>query len=510
LNPPLEGNDHISKSPTDVASESTSNSHINAVASLSISSTVGIACQIIKGKLIAVLLGPTGMGVLSQLKQLSNLLQFFFGLGFYNGLIRHIALANKQGDDQQVKQQISSITLSVSFVTAVMTAACLFLTPSISAFLFGGDKRNAFLVTITLFSVPFAVLARVYKGILSGFKNVSSIVVAQILGDIVGVLVVVCLVIPFGLTGAAIAFAVYQVARFALLFYYSIKENGARVVLPTLQAFRVQAIKENSGYGLVSLIVSPINVLVVILVSGWIIEELGVEKNGIFIAAWTVSSVYLRVIYESAASYYLPVLAASQNNVVLGEHIDSALRLYMIGVSVVVITLGTIGETAITVMFSRDFGSAGELLAWLLPADLLRIVAETVGLGLYARKQLYAYLVIFIARTGLYLALARFLMPEYGLLGICYAYVITHIFYVLVCLASAWKLISYKPSTSTYHVIVKAIAISCVACGAASMLPLQFGRWLVLVVGILAWCVLFWKTEEMRTIWARIPMLGTK
>ena len=57
--------------------------HMKAVAKLSVASFVAIASQVIKGKLGAVMLGTEGVGVLSQLKYLSNLFQFIFGMGFF-------------------------------------------------------------------------------------------------------------------------------------------------------------------------------------------------------------------------------------------------------------------------------------------------------------------------------------------------------------------------------------------------------------------------------------------
>ena len=201
-----------------------------------------------------------------------------------------------------------------------------------------------------------------------------------------------------------------------------------------------------------------------ILISRWIIGTVGLDQNGIFAAAWTVSSMYLRVIYESAASYYMPVLATSADNEELREeHMDGALRLYLVGMPAIVIILSTMGETAIWLMFSKSFVASGVLLLWILPFDLLRVVTETTGLALFAKKKLFSYLGSYIFWTVCYLGIASQAIPAYGLLGVCYAYAISHSIYVCLQLLLAYVNFGYVPSRQTRWVIARGFLIAVIA-----------------------------------------------
>ena len=62
---------------------------------LTSASFVGTLTQIIKGKLMAVLLGTSGVGIFSQLSHLFNLLFSLSSLGFRNGIIKKVSQAGR-------------------------------------------------------------------------------------------------------------------------------------------------------------------------------------------------------------------------------------------------------------------------------------------------------------------------------------------------------------------------------------------------------------------------------
>ena len=148
--------------------------------------------------------------------------------GFSSGLIRHVAKAQSEGDEEQIQQQVSTIIALISLVSFIGTVLSMFLAPSISSFLFNGQTDKAGYVMIILLSVPSAILARTYKGILSAHRNVRAIVISQIAADVISVFVFAVLTYFQGIYGAVIAFAIYQLSRVILNFYLAWKSHGPR------------------------------------------------------------------------------------------------------------------------------------------------------------------------------------------------------------------------------------------------------------------------------------------
>ena len=71
-------------------------------------SMIGSLTQVIKGKLTALFLGPEGVGVLNQLTNLWSLFSVIASLGFYNGMLRHLAPAWSDGDRITFQRHMSS------------------------------------------------------------------------------------------------------------------------------------------------------------------------------------------------------------------------------------------------------------------------------------------------------------------------------------------------------------------------------------------------------------------
>jgi O-antigen/teichoic acid export membrane protein len=165
-----------------------------------------------------------------------------------------------------------------------------------------------------------------------------------------------------------------------------------------------------------------------------------------------------------------------------------------------VVLLSTLGEAAIWLMFSKDFAPSGKLLLWILPFDLLRVVSETTGLALFAKKKLVSYLGCYIIWTGCYLGIASQTIPTFGLNGFCYAYAISHSLFVCIQLVVTYATFDYVPSRSTRLIIVKGFLIA----GAASLwvgnYPSISSRILALVTCLLIWGFFSIGTPELTSI----------
>jgi len=72
---------------------------------------IGTLTQVVKGKLMAVLLGPTGVGIYSQLTSLFNLLFNLGSLGFRNGIIKRISVSIEDEDEVAYKAQYTSVLI---------------------------------------------------------------------------------------------------------------------------------------------------------------------------------------------------------------------------------------------------------------------------------------------------------------------------------------------------------------------------------------------------------------
>lgn len=394
---------------------------------LSSASFVGTLTQIIKGKLMAVLLGTSGVGIFSQLSNLFNLLFSLSSLGFRNGIIKKVSQAIEEGDDEKIKQQYASVFIFLTIISIIVVSVTGLLSPFISQLLFSDDGEKSHLVLMMLMSVPFAVMANIYRSLLSGYMAIKAIVKAQMLADIISLIPFVFLLLYVNLAGAVLAFVIYQFMKMIFNVNHFRKVCNLKIGLPRFNNYSWRDIHANISFGLSGLFLTSLNIVVMIFVSRHIIAELGLQENGLFSVALKVATVYLGAVYANASSYYFPLLAKNDNSASLSEDVNRMSRFYFYLLPPLIVIIMTGGELMMAILFSEEFLPAALFLLLILPGDLFRISAETLGLPLLVKEKFLAYNALYCWWCCVYVSLAVYMMEICGLLGVALAYLLSHI-----------------------------------------------------------------------------------
>ena len=434
-----------------------------AIALFSAGSFIGTLTQVVKGKLGAVLLGTDGVGVINQLTNTWNLLYSISGLGFYNGIVRRIAEAHAQEDRDALLRQLSTSLIFLTAFACTCAVLSLIASPLISRWIFVDAGEHAGLVAITLISVPFAITAQTYRGLLSGCQLVRPIVSAQVISDVLGLAVFVVLVLSMNLAGAAIAFSALHLMKLALQIFFVRRSLSGSYIVPHIAHFDWHEIRTNVGYGVNGLFLSSVGIFTVVIVSRWIISAQGLDANGLFSVAWKVASVYFGALYASASSYYFPSLVACKDDRDLGARINEAITLYFYLLPPVIIVLMLAGDTLMTLLFSPQFKMAATLLLFLLPGDLFRVLAEAMGMAFLARRRLLPYTLTYVLWAVSFLELSSLAISHFGVVGVAYAYLASQMLSAFAVYLCAKQVFLFQFSSTA----LRAIAVGVVACSAA-------------------------------------------
>jgi len=410
-------------------------------------SVVGTLTQVIKGKLTAVFLGTAGVGVLNQLTSVWSLFSVIAGMGFYNGMVRHMAEDWRREDRDAFRAHTSSSVLFLLMTSLIVTfIGCLF-SEWISSFIFDDNGQRAGLVCMILVSVPVFAIAQVYRAMLNATRSVSFMVRARIAADVSSVLVLAALVYPFGLRGAILGYIGLHILFLGFSIYYTRQALGRDLLMPRLSNFKWAEIRRNVGYGINGLVAVAVGIVTTIIVSRWIISSLDPGANGIFTMALKVATVYLGGLSAAAGGYYFPTLAASKTNSEMHAHVDETLALYLYLIPPIIVVLMASGDVLMRILFSAEFVPAAMLLLLILPGDLFRITAETVGMPLVVKQKLVVSTGLYIVWAAIYMSLVTWLLPEHGVLGVAAAYLISQIISAAMLLVTVRVILRYRMSS---------------------------------------------------------------
>lgn len=474
-----------------------------AIALFFTGSVIGTLTQVAKGKLGAVVLGPEGTGVLNQLTNAWNLLYALTGLGFYNGIVRRIAEAHTSADREALARQLSTSLLFLSAVASLGALLSAVLAWPLSHSLFADGGHHAPLVAITLLSVPFAIVAQTYKGLLSGCRLVRPIVSAQVASDAVGLVLFVILVLQMQLAGAVLAFSALQLLKLALQITAVRRAIPGMTILPAAAMFSWREVGLNVGFGINGLFMATLAVFTIVVVSRWIIAALGLDANGIFSVAWKVASVYFGAIYASGGSFYFPTLVACRDDTDLSLRINEAISLYFYLLPPLIIALMAAGEDLMILLFSREFGAAAGLLLLLLPGDLFRVLAEAMGMAFLARRRLVAYTMTYVLWAAAFLALSHLALPRYALIGVAAAYLASQIINAAVVYLCARRYFCFTLSGPTLRTLgagLVAVATAALALAQASDWPLRYAKGATILA---LWFAFAWTDARFRALAAQ-------
>lgn len=400
--------------------------HAKAFGALSGASFVQLAIRVARGKLMALVLAPAGVGVFNQLLTLANIFSNVSSMGFFSGVVREVAKSDSEGDKEAIKREISSAGIFLCALALVLSAVGVACSGLLSDLIFDDGGQRAGFVALTLISVPIGVAVQVYRALLSGLRHVSGIVKTRVYGDIASLAVLAALMIPLGLRGAVLAFIGGQLITLILNIRHAVQAVGGEVATVRFSHFSWSHVRHNIGISFVSVLIAVLSTLMVLLPSRWIISEMGVHENGLFVTAWRVSSIYIGAIYATSHSYIFPTLAATRSNAEMSSEVDGALKLYMLAIPPIILGVMALGDVLMLTLFSSAFVPAAILLCLILPGDIFRITAETMGLSFWSQKNIWSSLAL-RSWIFIYLGLVWVMLPRWGLLGVAGAYLIGQI-----------------------------------------------------------------------------------
>lgn len=388
-----------------------------------IASATGMVIGLLRSKLVAVLLGPSGVGILSNIG-IYNAFVSTAGSAFAGqGSTRAIAVARAEGRDERVDWLIRYSFLIPPAVGLLILAGTVALAPQVSALVMG-DSQYASLIAISAIAIPLYLLGASYAGVLQGFVRIGSLAKASIATTIVSLLVTVSLIVPLGLMGAVVAGSIVALVQLGIFFLREPWVVRGRRWRRRLD-FNWPALRPVLELGLASVVVTIASTLVTLLIRSDIVRVLGIDQNGIYQPVTAISDTYLEVLISSTSFYLFPrlteLLSAGRRSEASDE-IGHGLRV-ILAVTVPLLLLAiAFGEPIVVLLYSDRFRPAADPLAIQMAGNILKVITWSAGVALLPLGYYRAWLLIGIGNLAIKYIGVHLLLPILGLDGVAIAY----------------------------------------------------------------------------------------
>jgi enterobacterial common antigen flippase len=485
-------------------------SFARAFTSLSLASGVSMGANLVRGKLAALFLGPAGVGVFNQLALMWNLFQIGGSLGAFNGLVQHGTEAMVAKDDLALRRLSSTWWILLTAFSCVLAAAGALGSPTISNWLLSDGGKHAGLVALMLVSVPFASSAQVYRALLSSSRAISHLVRAQIVSDVGGAVVFVLLLPVFGLPGAIAGFASIHLLFYVLTAVSVRKTLGRDFVRPRTREFRWTLVRSNLGYGASGLIMIALSNVSIIMVSRMIIDRFGLDASGIFSNAWRIASVYLGAVTTATMSYYLPTLTRAETNQQMSREVNTTVRFYLFVMPPIMAAIMAAGEPIVWLILSRDFLPVAPLLLLFVPAELMRVLADTITVSLMARRRMLPFTMLFAFQTAIFVVGAYVGLPYLGLPGAACAYGLATTAAAIAAFVTCRSYVALRFERATAIALFRAAALLVAVMVAGFLLPFGLRRLLIVAAASLVWVLWSLRDDGAKAAMSRLAKIGSR
>lgn len=456
------------------------------------SSVVSISIGMIRTKVMAVLLGPAGFGLMGMYSSIAELAKSLATMGVNASGVRQVAEAVGSGEFDRVARTVT-VLRRISVLLGLLGAGLLILFArqiSNLTFASGGHALDIALLAIAVF---FGCLAGGLGAAIQGLRRISDQAKMPILSALSGTAIGIPMVYFFGEQGI-VPSLIGVAATGALASWWFMRK--ARIPSPAMSFRKVGSeagalLKLGFAFLASALMVTGAAYAVRLV----LLRESGVEAAGLYQSAWTLGGLYVGLILDAMGSDFYPRLTAvATDNAVCNRMVNEQAEIsLLLGGPGVIATL-TFAPLVIALFYSAKFYGAVEILRWICLGMAIRIIAWPIGFIVLAKGAQRLFFWTELAWTLLYLVLAWAWVKPFGPVAAGMAFFASHVvhgvlLYLIVRRLSGFRWVSANQRTGLVFLAV----IALVLCGFYLLPPLA-GT----MAGILA--VLFSSVYSLRAL----------
>lgn len=400
---------------------------ITSLNSFSVVLKIGIG--LITSKILAIFVGPSGMALVGNLRNFLTSLENISTLGFQNGIVKYAAENEKNKDELQ--KIISTVFISLLFM-AIFLSGILFFTASFwNQKIFGNNTEYFLIFKVLAFVLPTYGLSIFLIAVINGLGKFKKVIWINIIGNVIGLLTSIFLILQFKTTGALLAIVIAPSLLFLVTFYL-VQREIQLLQLVKFNLFDFKIVKNLSSYSLMALVSSVFGPFVFLAIRNHIIQNLGIEQAGYWETMTRISTYYLLFVSTILSVYFLPKLSKTQNNaatkIVFWQYYKFILPVFVLGLTVLYFARFFI----VQLLFTKEFLPVTDLFFWQFLGDIFKVCALILGFQFFAKKMTSAFIITELFSLSVLYFASLYCIKLFQIEGVVIAYAFQNLIYLVV------------------------------------------------------------------------------
>ena len=427
-----------------------------------------VLVNLVRGKFVAMFLGPEGMGISSLLSSSAYTITQFSQVGLNLAFTKEVA---EHRDDRARLAMIRKVASRMVMVTALLGALfTIVFAPWLSRITFGSEEYAWQYVGLSVM-VWLTVEGGGKAALLQGLHKVKIISMASVIAAIVGLAVGVPLYYYFGAKGIVPALIALQLSTYIFFSW------GVRKVVPrSREKSRWSEMRPMArrllGLGIVLMLTQLLTTASIYLLNTFIRMAGDMESVGLYSAANSLTNQYAGVVFTAMAMDYFPRLSAVGDD---RENFNGVVNRQVVIVSlmaapIVILIMGT-APVIIRLLLTDKFMEITPLMRWMGFGVLLKALAFPLGYITFAKNNRKTFLWLEgVACNVLYLGLGIPFYYCFGLIGLGYSMVLEYAGCIFLYYIVNRRLYGFRYNATAMRNMLAAVLLAA-GCFAASYIP---------------------------------------
>lgn len=388
-----------------------------------------IVISIIRSKVIAILLGPSGMGIMGLLTSTTSLISSLTNLGLGTSAVKDIA-AEAQSNDPLRIAQIVIVVRRLVWVTGLVGAlVTFFAAPWLSALSFGNSDYSIAFRWLSLTLLLNQLTSGEYV-LLQGLRKLNLLAKANLAGSVLGLLSSLPLYYYMGIKGIVPAMILTALLTLFVVQHYSQKVEINKVNV-TLKQTKIQA----RDMMVMGIMLSLSGIMIMgesYLIRIFISNTGGIDEVGLYNAGFAIITTYVGLVFTAMGTDYYPRLSgvASDNQkaiVLINQQAEIAVLILAPILTVFLIFV----DWVVILLYSEQFIAVSAMIYWAALGMFFKAASWSIAFIFLAKSagKLFIWSELASILTLLILNLLGYYF--WGLTGLGFSFMLSYLLYLI-------------------------------------------------------------------------------
>ena len=388
-----------------------------------------ILISIVRSKIVALLIGTTGVGIVGLFTSGTSLIQSITQLGLSQSAVRDVSEANASGDQVRVNRIVTVLRKLVWFTGLLGMLCVMGFSPVLSKTSFGNYDyilSFIFLSVILLFNQ----LSGGQNVILQGTRRLKYLARASVWGSLLGLVICVPLYYWLGVKGIVPNLILGAFTTMLLSWYYSRK-----VPYEPVKVSVKEVIQEGGQMLKMGIAMSVSGILVALsayILRSFINRQGGIDEVGLFQAGFAIMTTYVGLVFSAMGTDYYPRLSAvNKDNEKCKVIMNQQGEIGILILAPLILACIVFVPWIVRILYSERFLGANDYIIWAASGMLFKMASWAISFVFVAKGESKLFIIneTTVSIYGLGFQLLGYWLL--GLKGIGMAYSLTLLCYFI-------------------------------------------------------------------------------